>query len=541
MAYTDTTNIVLHMPIPGTNEPAAISLLNENCVQLDAHDHLGGRGLGVGRLRSGLSAAQPAAGSPGGVYYATDTELLYVDTGTTWAALHGDTGAGTPSATLIDPIIRDELQFGPQNSGVVDASFLRTGAGTLNLQGSTRPCLTISTAGQLAKSHYGQPTVGQDAVVGFNLWYDGTNWNRDDPASGGSLLQMLGGTSAMYTVGAGANPATTLTQRWGLTVGGAMVLTPDATQPALVIGAAPASGWQRSAIQIGLSGAVTSDRATSAMFVNSNTRYDGANNYAMQTGAASFISMSGGGISWWTAPSVAGGAVQTFTARVALTQTGGVTINADTGTTALVIGGAGALRSYPVQATSMEITSPNNLIVSPTGTAFIPGSDGGVYCGGASNRWQTVYAVTGTISTSTVEAKEAFAPLDPAACAAAVLETDWVSFAYLPPVYTAPEPTAETAYDTSDDNATKAEKKALRDAAEAESKAAHAKMLVETQASRRQKGYVLQSPAHKTAGLFGLEDRQSASPGSDLAVVACALQHALTRITALEAANAPAS
>ena len=97
MAYTDTTNIVLHMPIPGTSEPAAISLLNENCVQLDAHDHtaVAGRGIAVGRLRSGLAAAIPAAGAAGSVYFARDTGLFYIDNGTQWVQLHTDPG-GAP-------------------------------------------------------------------------------------------------------------------------------------------------------------------------------------------------------------------------------------------------------------------------------------------------------------------------------------------------------------------------------------------------------------------------------------------------------------
>ena len=60
-------------------------------------------------------------------------------------------------------------------------------------------------------------------------------------------------------------------------------------------------------------------------------------------------------------------------------------------------------------------------------------------------------------------------------------------------------------------------------------------MLVETAPARSQRGYVLGSDQYKTADLFGLSDRASASVGSDLAVVACALQQALRDIADLKA------
>jgi len=74
-----------------------------------------------------------------------------------------------------------------------------------------------------------------------------------------------------------------------------------------------------------------------------------------------------------------------------------------------------------------------------------------------------------------------------------------------------------------------------------ESKAMYAEYLSDSQTAREQKGYVLQSPDHKVHDLFGLSDRASASPQSDLAVVACALQDALRRLAVLEGTDAPAS
>lgn len=50
--------------------------------------------------------------------------------------------------------------------------------------------------------------------------------------------------------------------------------------------------------------------------------------------------------------------------------------------------------------------------VRVNGTEFRPGSDNALTLGTASQRWQTVYAVTGTINTSDARAKEKIAPVD---------------------------------------------------------------------------------------------------------------------------------
>lgn len=317
MAYSDTANIILHMPIPGTQEPAAIALLNENCVQIDAHDHTAatGKGLAVGRLRSGLSAAQPGAGNAGSVYFATDTGLFYLDNGTAWVLFHTDPGGGSPDVTLIDPIVRDTLSFGPEGSGLIDSTIRRTDARQL----TTNSTLTV------------------------------------DPSPG------------------------TLSLIWGA--------------------------------------------------------------------GAGMLSHSG--------------------------------------ITPVISSLAGA-----------------NIWLDPNGGAVHPPADGFHTIGHPTFRFAAFHSVAGVINPSTVDAKEDIAPLDPVACAQAVLDTDWVSFSYRGP------------------------------------EGASAKALADTAPARNQKGYVLGSAEHTTSDLFGLEDRVSASPGSDLAVVACALQHALTRLAALESSGA---
>jgi hypothetical protein len=131
-------------------------------------------------------------------------------------------------------------------------------------------------------------------------------------------------------------------------------------------------------------------------------------------------------------------------------------------------------------------------------------------------RWGQIYSSSATISTSHVSLKHGFAPLDPEACARAVLETDWLSF-----VYNDPPPLPRDALAT--------------DEVWEKQQALYRKSVEETAPARQQKGYVLGSDEYHTADLFGMADRFSASTHADLAVVACALQQALKDIADLKA------
>jgi hypothetical protein len=153
------------------------------------------------------------------------------------------------------------------------------------------------------------------------------------------------------------------------------------------------------------------------------------------------------------------------------------------------------------------------------GAIVAPENDNRLICGGTGNRWIYVAAVQGSINTSAAIYKKNFTPLDPVACTQAVLETDWLSFDYLPP----PPPEPEEG-ETPQERIAK-----LGEYTKAQEKDAFI---------RRQNGYVLGHPTHKTHNLFGLADREHASPSADLGILACALQAALKRIAALEGAAA---
>jgi len=194
----------------------------------------------------------------------------------------------------------------------------------------------------------------------------------------------------------------------------------------------------------------------------------------------------------------------------------------------------------------LTLSSTGWVYLAPDANYVIPPTDNSVYLGSvAPNRYAAVFAVQGTINTSSATVKEGITPLSPIECYEAAKAVRWYEYAYRPPAYTPPEPPPDIAYDAADDNETKAEKKAARDEAEAASKAAHLKMVAETAPARHQRGFVF--PAGASAkdelggalppvpDLFGLSDRQSTTPQADLATLGCALQEVIRRLEQLEA------
>ena len=237
-----------------------------------------------------------------------------------------------------------------------------------------------------------------------------------------------------------------------------------------------------------------------------------------------------------------------LTNRLHLAPTGTLTLTPDTGVDGLTVnvGGSGPF--------TVSRTGTDPLVY--TGTAWLkhqgggvaPSGDNAMYHGFSSNRWIAVYAVNGTIQTSSREYKEGITPLDPAACYQAAKDVRWYEFAYLPPVYQEPEPPPDIVYDEHDSNETKAEKRAAREEAEAGAREAYARMLVETAPARHQRGFVFPDGAEEkdelggalppVPDLFGLSDRQSTTPQADLATLGCALQEVMRRLEALEGAPA---
>jgi hypothetical protein len=567
VAYIDTTNMPLHMPVPGSREPAQIALLNENCVVLDTHDHTDGKGLAIGRLRSGLEANRPAAGSPGYVYFATDTGRFYVDTGSAWVQFLTEGGQGTVTGwTLIDPIVRDTLQFGPEGGSAIDATLTRVAAGSLQTDskfgvgvtpdpqwGPNLRIVQFGSAGAL---------VGYSGTDAEEVQLTGNTVGRVDakqyamiPNSPANRLRLSQGAFHFEMAPSAAAGAVQ-------TFATHMLL--DAAGNLGVAAAPSAFAGSYRGLQLGTGMTLWSyfQGAVNAM-IGVNNWYDGTNHRAIIAGAGANINMnSTGNFVFHNIPAVAAGGVQTPVARFTIAPNGTVTMNPDNG--ALVIGGGGANARvhcttgnielnavggiiYPVPDSAIALGwntnrwsnvyasgvhgGPGNLYLRGAGSGisafsspyFMPETDAGQNLGyPSSGRWANLYIYYAPTVGSHADMKENFAPLDPTACVQAVLNTDWISYDYK---QQPPPPRRE-------DEEDEAYQARLDE---------HQKMLADTDFSRHQKGYALGHPEYKVADMFGTSDRANRSDGADLGVVACALQDALRRLAALEGKSGDAA
>lgn len=391
-----------------------------------------------------------------------------------------------------DAIVRNTLYFGAKPNGVADVTIARTGAGSLrvdtNLGVGVAPAawdaqhvaLQVGAVGGLMSDVVGAATT--TTYLMSNVYYNG-GW-KNLKAQPGQMLQLdQNGSFTFYTAPSPGAAGSTFawTARAALAQTGALTLSPDAGAPALDAGG-----------------------------------------YAIIRAAAGNAPLQ------WTV----GG-----TAKGNIGPQGTLTLTPDAGQNSLVWGsGAGTLSASGVTAFVQSVGG--GMLLLGGASAVAPATDNANYLGWGDRRWVSVHLINAPIVSSSVELKENITPLDPAACVASVLGTDWVNYTYKAPSFIAPEPLPELAYDEHDDNETKAAKKAQRDATEDEARKAHARMMVETAPHRRQKGYVLNSPDHQVGAEFGLPDRKTRSDGADLAVVACALQDALRRLAALEGARA---
>jgi hypothetical protein len=176
------------------------------------------------------------------------------------------------------------------------------------------------------------------------------------------------------------------------------------------------------------------------------------------------------------------------------------------------ITGANVLYLNGGLAVYTQTAGTNRLAVNPGGGGVFPLPDNALSSGIAGSRWTAVYAVAGTINTSTREAKEGVAPLDPALALEAVRSTPAVTF-----TYTAPERPPEW-YDLPDDPE-------------------HAQAVLEQRlraapleaGARQQAGFVAED-AHT---LFLVGEGQTAASNS-VGVLLAALQAVDARLTALE-------
>ena len=246
------------------------------------------------------------------------------------------------------------------------------------------------------------------------------------------------------TAGSTLGPGTTLSTPTLQTpaVSGVMTFGGDATltrtgpgalraDTHLGVGVTPA-GWAATwpALQVAQGGAVWGSTGSADTILSNNVRFDGTDRRALVTGPGGEVTLSADG--WFkvrSLPSVAAGAVQTFTERLQLAPTGTLTLTPDAGQAGLAVGGVGINLTDP----AARIATSGNLGLAPSTGYFYPTTDNFVNNGHPSIRWTTVYAVSGPISTSSREFKEGITPLDPARAMEAVRNTPAVTFDYMAP------------------------------------------------------------------------------------------------------------
>ena len=255
----------------------------------------------------------------------------------------------------------------------------------------------------------------------------------------------------------------------------------------LGVGVAPAPDWAgRYAVQVGLTGSLAGEAAASALALSSNSTWDGTANRALATPASTQLSLGPAGLGVYTAPGVAAsGAVQAFATRLTVAADGLVTLTPDAAATALsaqntvavnaqggnwiLDGRANGTQKFLVANNGAVTVTPDaaatalsvgGAIVSPAGVhltlltraagelrlgegtttkigyfsnMWFPYTDNQVSLGGGVNRYTTLFAVAGTINTSSRDAKEGITPLDPARAMEAVRSTEAVTFDYKAP------------------------------------------------------------------------------------------------------------
>jgi hypothetical protein len=297
------------------------------------------------------------------------------------------------------------------------------------------------------------------------------------------------------------------------------------------------------AIRVGNIGALYASATSQYVILADNHYYDAVGNKAITANPAALVMLNAGSLSVQTAPSVAAGAAQTFTTRAVLNTTGTLTLTPDAGQSAVdakqkisvamssatvagmsMVEWAGTASGYPygsirpglIDIHNSQINVGWNLELDGGGNAVLPGRDNVVYLGYTNARWISAYITNGVTTGSHVDLKQDITPLDPLACAQAVLDTDWVNFTYKPPA-----PSERPA--------------GVSDEAWAEQRAAQDKLLADTAPTRQQKGYVLGSPDWRVSDLFGLSDRKNRSDGADIGILGAALQQALRDIADLKA------
>lgn len=234
------------------------------------------------------------------------------------------------------------LVFNAQNSGVVFEANGTTYPLIVRSQGDTWPAFQVQYDGRLEWGTGGATTdtyLGRSGAgtlqVGATLFPGNTATNDLGTTTSRwrKLWAAAGEFTATPTVGGVALPtAAGMASTYLPLAGGALTGN-------LGVGVTPVA-WVSPYVttQVGVM-ALYGQPAAVGVGVRANSYYDGTNNRAIITGAATDVSLANGTFNVYTAPSVAAGATQTMTQRIGLAQTGTLALTPAASTAAISIGG----------------------------------------------------------------------------------------------------------------------------------------------------------------------------------------------------------
>jgi hypothetical protein len=303
-------------------------------------------------------------------------------------------GASAAGSTVLKAVVGATTVFSVRKDG------LGTFDGGLAINGAITSAtgLTVTTGG-LTVSAGGATITGNSTITGTLGGLTGLTL-----ASGQLLLPVGSAASPSLYFDSGNGLYSAGADRLNFATAGVVRAEFDAAGN-LGLGVVP-SAWNanRNAIQFGAAGALSGNVGGLGARLADNTYLNASvQNVAILIGGGSIIDQANGSITFYTAPSVAAGAVQTFTARLSITGT------SDT-----------------------ALASAGNIFVSGAapGNIFAPAADSGMNLGGGGNRWIQLYATTTTISTSLLAEKDLIEPLDIERAARVIRDTAFWRFTY---------------------------------------------------------------------------------------------------------------